>query len=238
MTVHTDGEGPRAVDGAGMAQQRLLSESTIGAKKQKVLAFCAEARESWWQIKVDRAELENHETIYDRQELWSFAGGAVLDLASGLVERYGPGEGVSMMIRLVEADVLTSYGGLSNSLDYFSEFGSIEPLKKKHIHIRLEYEVDHPRMDQDPWQPQLKEEYSPQKMYQEGRIEDLLKHCEEEARTAAEVYRAVETIERLEAKPYVVETFYGGQKEVPIEPLTTAIYVHRDYARYRDDEDE
>lgn len=240
MTVHTGGEVPMAVEGAGMGEQRLWSESAIEAKKQKVLAFCAESQEGWWEMEGKyRSELEEDETIWRRPDLWAFAGGAVLDLESGIVEVYGPGpgEGVSMMIRLVEADVITSYGGYANVLDYFSDFGDIETLKAKHIHITLEYECDHPDVDQDPYQPLLLPEYSAQRMYQEGRTEDLLNHCEKEARRSAAVYRAVEAIERLEEKPYAVP--FGAREVVMIEPLVTSIHVRRPYARYCDaDEDE
>ena len=238
MTVRipTDGEDPRSVNGAGMSEQRLWSESEIDTKKQKVLAFCAESREGWWEMEGKyRNELGEYETVWDRPDLWAFACGAVFDLESGVVERYGPGRGAAMMLRLDEADILTSYGGHGNALDYFDEFGDASRLKRKHIHVTLEYECDHPQMDEDPFQPFLKSEYSAQRMYREGRIEDLLQHCEKEATKAAEVYRAVGTIERLEEKPYAVT--YGGREEVAIEPLVTAIYVHRSYARYGDEDE-
>ena len=240
VTGRTEGERPRGDGGAGMAEQRLWSESEIDTKKQKVLAFCAESREGEWEMEGKyRDELAEYESIWGRPHLWAFAGGAVFDLKSGVVERYGPDEGAAMMLRLDGADILTSYGGYGNVLDYFSEYGKVENLKAKHIRITLEYEVDHPEMDEEPYQPLPKPEYSAQRMYWEGRIEDLLKHCEAEARRSAEVYRAVETIERLQEKPYVVP--FGRREEVTIEPLVTAIYVHRSYARYDDrygDEDE
>lgn len=217
MTVLTGGEGSRESSAAVL---RLFSEGAIEAKKEKVLALCAESREGWW----------------ESPDLWAFAGGAVFDLKSGVVERYGPGEGAAMMLRLDEADVLTSYGGHRDVLDYFGEFGDASRLKGKHVSITLEYEVDHPEMDEEPYQPFLKPEYSAQRMYREGRIGDLLDHCEAEARRSAEVYRAVETIERLQEKPYVVP--FGRREEVTIEPLLTSIHVRRPYARYCDDEDE
>lgn len=235
--IHDDGEDLGAVNGVGMAEQRLWSESEIDTKKEKVLAFCAESREGWWEMEGRyRGELGEYESIWDRPDLWAFAGGAVLDLGSGVVERYGPEEGAAMMLRLDEADVLTSYGGHGNVLDYFGQFGDASRLKRKHVRTRLEYEVDHPEMDDDPYQPFPKPGNSAQRMYREGRVGDLLDHCEAEARRSAEVYRAVETIERLEEKPYVVS--YGRREGVTIEPLVTAIYVHRSYARYTDDEDE
>ncbi len=42
-----------------------------------------------------------------------------------------------MMLRLDEADVITSYGGHGNSLDYFGQFGDASRLKGKHVRTRL-----------------------------------------------------------------------------------------------------
>ncbi len=79
--IHDDGEDPGAVNGVGMAEQRLWSESEIDTKKEKVLAFCAESREGWWEMEGRyRGELGEYESIWDRPDLWAFAGGAVLDL--------------------------------------------------------------------------------------------------------------------------------------------------------------
>ncbi len=93
--IHEDGGDPGAVNGAGAAQQCLWSESEVDTKKkEKVLAFCAESREGWWEMEGRyRGELGEHESIWDRPDLRAFADGAVLDLGSGVVERYGSEEG-------------------------------------------------------------------------------------------------------------------------------------------------
>ncbi len=203
---HPNGEGPSEDASLNMAEERLWSEDekdTGEEKKEKVLAFTVEERPTWLEVQAQHSEELNGRWGLGRPDLFGFAAGAIVDANTGEATRFGPDEAEQMLAALEEADVMVSWNDGAFELGVLG-VPPASKLREKHLNLVMEYEFE--EQLEEVHQDEITEGAA---LYGEGRIGELLDHCEAVARWTAEAYWAVRLLESGVAREWVKK---GGKK--------------------------
>lgn len=193
---------------------------------EAILAFDVETKRLASEVEAEYADELAGASAWARPDLFGFAVGCAVDLASGVAVLIPPGgKSADFMVRLLEcAETVVSYNGEDFDLGVLSAGRSVEGIREGGRHVDLCAEVREALADlpeaQAPGVDHLRSGgldalartnglegktgsgEDAVSLYREGRIEELLSYCEQDARLVADLYRLAREQGELRVEAY------------------------------------
>lgn len=161
-------------------------------------------------------------SAWSQPDLFGFACGVAVNIESGGVTHYGPGEVSRMLEALRGAETTVGYNSSAFDLVVLSAYGDVEVLRERHVDLcavvrdalealRAVQAPDADRLRQggldglaraNDLQGKGGDGLRAVELFRAGRFQELLDYCEADARLAANLYRMSRGSGGLRVDPY------------------------------------